>query len=239
MRTEAAAEVRVSDLVVSYRNIFRRVKVLCGLNLAARPGEITALVGPNGAGKTTFFSVLLGLLRPVRGRCVVGGMRPEEYRRRYGIGYLPQVSAFPRGWTARDILARAVDLSASAERTAAFDTTVERADIESATLSRLATRCSGGVRRRLGLAWALAGDPSLALLDEPFTGLDPRARAGLRSEMLAARDRGATVLFASHELAEVEQLADHVFILEDGLARPFAGRANAAALNRELIGGVP
>ena len=238
MSTELAAEVQASDLVVSYRSVFRRVRVLGGLNLAARPGEITALVGPNGAGKTTFFAVLLGLLRPDRGRCLVGGMRPQEYRRRYGMGYLPQVSVFSRGWTARDVLARAVDLSASGERAAAFDTAVKRADIDSATLSRLARRCSGGVKRRLGLAWALAGDPPLALLDEPFTGLDPRARAGLRSEMLAARDRGATVLFASHELAEVEQLADQVYILEDGLTRPFAGAANAAALNRELLGGV-
>ena len=144
MPTETAAEVRASNLVASYRSMFRRHRVLSGLNLAARPGEITALVGPNGAGKTTFFSVLLGLLRPDQGRCMVGGMRPEEYRRRYGVGYLPQTSAFPRGWTARDVLARAVDLCMRAGGSAAFATAVERAGIDSALRASAPAVCSGG-----------------------------------------------------------------------------------------------
>ena len=237
MPTEVVPRVRASDLVASYRSMFRRHRVLSGLNLAARPGEITALVGPNGAGKTTFYAVLLGLLRPDQGLCLVDGKRPEEYRRCYGVGYLPQTSAFPRGWTARDVLARAVDLSVSAGRAATFAKAVERAGIDSATLSLPARKCSGGVKRRLGLACALAGDPSLVVLDEPFAGLDPSARAGLRREMLGARERDATVLFASHELAEVEALADRVFILEDGLTRPTTGSSRAADLNRELLGG--
>ena len=232
--------VVVEDLVASYRTGFRRHTALRGVNLSAEPGMITAIVGPNGAGKTTLFSVILGLLRPDRGSCLVGGLRPADYRRRHGVGYLPELSVFPRGWTVRCLLARGADLSASEARTEVFATAISRTGFNAATLSKPVDKCSKGVQRMVGLSYALAGDPALVVLDEPFSGLDVHARAGLRREMVAGRDRGATVLFASHELLEVERLADRAFILEDGIVRP-AGKwsgdgSSGPDLEAELIG---
>ena len=215
--TESA--VVVEDLVASYKTGFRRHAVLKGADLSAEPGMITAIVGPNGAGKTTLFSVIMGVLRTDRGRCLVGGLRPAEYRRRHGVGYLPEFSVFPGGWTVRDLLARGADLSATEASTEVFATALARTEFDSATLSKLVDKCSKGMQRMVGLAYALAGDPGLVLLDEPFSGLDVHARAGLRREMIVARERGATVLFASHELLEVERLADRTFILEGGRVR--------------------
>lgn len=230
----------IEDLVASYRTGFRRHAVLKGVDLSTGPGMVTAIVGPNGAGKTTLFSVVMGLLRPDRGRCLVGGLRPADYRRGHGVGYLPEVSAFPRGWRVLDLLARGADLSAPEACARDFDTAVARTGFDSATLCKPVEKCSKGMQRTVGLAYALSGDPALVVLDEPFSGLDARARAGLRREMLAARDRGASVLFASHELLEVGRLADRTFILEDGKVRT-AGAADdrmsvGAGLEAELTG---
>ena len=215
--TEVA--VVVEGVFASYRTSFRRKTVLKGVDLLAEPGMITAIVGPNGAGKTTLFSVITGLLRPDCGTCLVGGLRPADYRRRHGIGYLPELSAFPRGWTVRDLLARGADLSTSEDSAKVFAVALARTGFDSATLSKPVDKCSKGMQRMVGLAFALAGDPALVVLDEPFSGLDVHARARLRREMIAARDRGAMVLFASHELLEVERLADRAFILENGSVR--------------------
>lgn len=232
--------VVVEDLVVSYSTGFRQHTVLKAANLSAEPGMITAIVGPNGAGKTTLFTAIMGLLRPDRGRCLIGGLRPADYRRRHGVGYLPELSVFPRGWTVRALLARGADLSASKTPTEVFAMAVSRTGFSSATLSKVVDKCSKGMQRMVGLAYALAGDPALVVLDEPFSGLDVRARASLRREMAAARDRGATVLFASHELLEVERLADRAFILQDGDVRSagaWSERESAgSALETELMG---
>lgn len=238
----ADAGVVVEDLVASYRTGFRRrTAVLKGVSLSAEPGMITAIVGPNGAGKTTMFSIVLGLRRPDRGSCLVGGQRPADYRRRHGIGYLPELSLFPQGWTVRCLLARGADLSGSEGREAVFAVALDRTGFDSATLSKPVANCSKGVQRAVGLAYALGGDPALVVLDEPFSGLDARARAGLRREMHAARNRGATVLFASHELLEVQRLADKVFILDEGIVKS-AGEwgdheSSGPDLETELIGG--
>lgn len=161
---------------------------------------------------------LLGVMRPDSGMCRVGGLAPAEYRRCHGVGYVPEQVVLPKAWAVRDVLARSVDLCTTPPeaRPSAYARAVERARFDDDTLAKEAVKCSNGTQRRLWLACALAGDPAVLLLDEPFAGLDPPARRSLRQEVRAAMERGAAVVVASHELAEVEQIADSVVLLRDG-----------------------
>lgn len=231
--------MHVEGVVASYRSLRGRHEVLRGADLSAVPGAITALVGPNGAGKTTFVSVLLGLLRPDRGTSLIGGLPPRHYVQWHGVAYVPETSAFPRGWTPRDLLARATDLGLSdGNPTEAFDAALSISGLDGSALSRPVRCLSKGKQRSLMLACALAGNPWLWMLDEPFAGLDARARADLRSRLAAGKAEGATILFASHELAEVERLADRVFILADGRTRR-ARCTSADELEAQLLGDQP
>lgn len=203
---------------MSYRTRLRRHVALRGAGVCVRSSQVVAVVGPNGAGKTTLFRTLLGVMRPDSGMCRVGGLAPAEYRRCHGVGYVPEQVVLPKAWAVRDVLARSVDLCTTPPeaRPAAYARAVERARFDDDTLAKEAVKCSNGTQRRLWLACALAGDPAVLLLDEPFAGLDPPARRSLRQEVRAARERGAAVVVASHELAEVEQIADSVVLLRDG-----------------------
>ena len=215
------ADIVVDRASISYRRAFRRHGVLSRISMTALPGEITAIVGPNGAGKTTLFRTLLGFLPVEAGRCLIGGLPPMEYRQRKGIAYQPETIEFPGLWNARDVLGCGVDLSRipEEERHDAFRKAISRTRLDAATLLRPARRYSKGMKRRLSLAFALIGEPAVVLLDEPFAGLDPPARRALRGEITRARNRGATVLLASHELGEVERLANCAFILDNGTIR--------------------
>lgn len=217
----SSADVVIEGASVSYRRFLRARRVLSDIDFSARPGEVTAIIGPNGAGKTTLFRTLMGFLALDRGQCLIGGLPPEEYRQAVGIGYQPETVELPAQWNARDLLGRGVDLSgiADEERPAAFRKALARTRFDDATLARPARRYSKGMKRRLVLAFALIGEPAVLLLDEPFSGLDPPARHALRVEIVEARARGAVVVLASHELAEVERLANRAFILEGGHLR--------------------
>lgn len=242
----AEAHVFAEDIVVSYKRLLRRHTALRSAGVCVRSAQVVAVVGPNGAGKTTLFRTLLGFIRPDSGLCRVGGLAPAEYRRRHGVGYVPEQIVFPRAWTVRDLLARSVDLSVRpGARGDDYARAVETTRFDDDTLRKEAAKCSNGTQRRLWLACTLAGNPAVLVLDEPFAGLDPPARRALRREVRAARDRGTAVLVASHELAEVERVADTVVLLRDGATSPprDLGRSHrdaeaslAARLEAELFG---
>lgn len=216
------ADILVDRASISYRGAFRRRRVLSRISMTALPGEITAIVGPNGAGKTTLFRALLGFLPVDAGKCLIGGLPPMEYRQRKGVAYQPETTDFPGLWNARDVLGCGVGLSGISkdDQPGAFRQAISRTRFDDATLLRPARRYSKGMKRRLSLAYALIGEPTVVLLDEPFAGLDPPARHALRGEITGAQNRGATVVLASHELGEVERLANRAFILEEGTIRP-------------------
>ncbi len=192
------------------------VDALAAISAEVVSGEVVAVVGPNGAGKSTLFSLLLGFLEPTGGEIAISGEDPRRYMRRNGAGYLPERFRLPAEWSVREALRGFARL----ERV-----DVKRADavIESFGLGEHATKSinalSHGMLQRVGLAQALLAERTLIVLDEPTEGLDAFWRVRFRDIVAQQRARGATVLIASHDLAELERLADRALVLEGGELR--------------------
>ena len=207
--------IEVRDL----HRAFGSVEALDGVDLTARAGAVTALVGPNGSGKTTLLLVLAGLLVPDTGSVTVGGFDPvtQGPAARARTGWMPDTFGTWDSLTAREVLltfaaAYRLDAATAARRATELLATVhltEYADRPASVLSR-------GQKQRLGLARALVHDPSVLLLDEPASGLDPRSRVDLRLLLRRLADEGRTVLVSSHVLAELDEMADDAVFLSRG-----------------------
>ena len=191
----------------------RRVDALSDVSTQIAAGEVVAVVGPNGAGKSTLFSIVLGFLEPTAGDITIGGAEPRKYIRQNGAGYLPERFRLPPEWRVRD----AVRGFASLDR---IDADAADAAIDAFGLSDHADKkvsaLSHGMLQRVGLAQALMAERELVILDEPTEGLDAFWRVRFRDVIAQQRARGVTVLIASHDLAELERLADRAILLENG-----------------------
>ena len=209
--------IRVRALVAGYGGLRRR-RVLNDVDLTALPGQVTALVGPNGVGKTTFFRVLCGFLKAWSGEVVVNGLLPRENRRRNGLAYLPESVALPHGFTLNGLLAEGARLAGlrGAEAAAGIVEVLETSGLAESA-HRSLTTFSKGMGRRAALAYSILGSPSVVLLDEPSSGLDPRSRVGLRETIERLRGRGATIVVASHDLLDVQRSADVAYVLDRGV----------------------
>jgi ABC-2 type transport system ATP-binding protein len=188
-----------------------------GLSLGLERGEIFGLLGPNGAGKTTTIKMILGLARPTAGTVRLEGMDPRDPAARRGLGYLPENPCFYDHLTASEYLDLAgslFGLDPGTLRTRAGEL-LERLGLQAHARKRL-RKFSKGMTQRLGMAQALLNRPSLLVLDEPMSGLDPIGRAEVKQLLRDERERGATVLLSSHVLAETETLCDRVGILKSG-----------------------
>lgn len=187
------------------------------LSVEVGPG-ITGLLGPNGSGKTTLLGLVTGQLRPQRGGIRVLGEKPFANRRLYRrMGYCPEQDALYGNLTGREFVTFLMRLhGAGASRArAAAETALELVGLQDVMDRRCGTY-SRGMRQRVKLAQALAHEPELLVLDEPFTGMDPEVRRRMRDLMRTLRAGGTCILVSSHVLHEVEALADSVVLIHRG-----------------------
>ncbi len=193
---------------------FGTVRAVDDLSFTVEPGSVTGFLGPNGAGKTTTLRILLGLVTPTAGTATIGGHRYVEIPSPLQtVGAVLESSSFHPGRTARNHLR--VYAAASKIPDARADEVL--AQVGLTDVARRKTRgFSLGMRQRLGLAFALLGNPRVLLLDEPANGLDPEGILWLRGFLRAMAADGRTVLVSSHLLSEVQQIADRVIILSRG-----------------------
>jgi len=178
-------------------------------------GEVLALLGPNGAGKSTAISALLGLVRPQEGRVEVLGSDPRQSVADGRVGAMLQSGSgigLPPGVRVDEALGLVRRLY---QRPAPHDQIVERADI-GGLLRRRTDRLSGGQAQRVRFAIAIAGDPDVVFLDEPTSAMDVESRQGFWRMMRDFGNEGRTVLFATHHLAEADEIADRVVVLNHG-----------------------
>ncbi len=200
---------------------YRGRKVVKGLSLQVRPGEVVGLLGPNGAGKTTTFYMVVGLIRPDQGRVVLDGnditRMPMYQRARKGIAYLPQEASVFRKLSVSDNLMAVLEMLdiSAVERRERRDSLLAELGI-SHIADSMAYTLSGGERRRVEIARALTLSPKFILLDEPFAGIDPLAVQDIQGIISLLKSKGIGVLITDHNVRETLAITDRAYIISDG-----------------------
>ena len=207
--------------VVSIAKSYDKRAVLTDVSLSVAKGEVVGLLGPNGAGKTTCFYSVMGLVKPDSGRIMLNGediTRLPMYRRAIlGLGYLPQETSIFRGLSVEQNIMAVLELAEPDK--AAHDERLEQL-LDEFGLTRLrsasAMALSGGERRRCEIARALAANPSIILLDEPFAGIDPISINDIRDLVKDLKTRGIGVLITDHNVRETLDIVDRACIIYGG-----------------------
>jgi lipopolysaccharide export system ATP-binding protein len=207
--------------VVSIAKAYDKRVVLSDVSLTVGHGEVIGLLGPNGAGKTTCFYSVMGLVKPDSGRILLDGNDitglPMYRRAILGLGYLPQETSIFRGLSVSKNISAVLELAEPDK--AARAEKLERL-LDEFGLTRLrdapAMALSGGERRRAEIARALAADPTIMLLDEPFAGIDPISIADIRDLVKTLKNRGIGVLITDHNVRETLDIVDRAYIIYDG-----------------------
>jgi lipopolysaccharide export system ATP-binding protein len=224
--------------VVSIAKSYDKRTVLSDISLSVGKGEVLGLLGPNGAGKTTCFYSIMGLVKPDSGRILLDGVditKLPMYRRAIlGIGYLPQETSIFRGMTVEQNIECVLELVEPDKAVRAEE--LERL-LEEFHLTRLRTSpamaLSGGERRRCEIARALAANPSIMLLDEPFAGIDPLSIADIRDLVKDLKARGIGVLITDHNVRETLDIVDRACIIYGGQVL-FAGSPEALVADENV-----
>ncbi len=213
-------------------------RLLDGVSATFGPGSLTGLIGPNGAGKTTCFYSVMGLVRPDRGRIVLDGQDitglPMYRRAILGLGYLPQETSIFRGLSVAQNISAVLELAEpdKAARAARLEQLLDEFGLTRLRDSS-AMALSGGERRRCEIARALAANPSIVLLDEPFAGIDPLSIADIRDLVKDLKNRGIGVLITDHNVRETLEIVDRACIIYGGQVL-FAGTPEALVADENV-----
>jgi len=209
--------LRTEDLVKS----FRGRTVVDGVSISLKAGEVVGLLGPNGAGKTTTFYMVLGLLKPDRGRVLLNEEDvtdlPVYKRARRGLGFLPQEPSIFRKLTVEQNLMAILEILdlTKEERRKRLDSLLRELDLAHLAKSKAYT-LSGGERRRAEITRCLVTSPDFMLLDEPFAGIDPIAVADIQTIIARLKERGIGVLVTDHNVRETLQIVDRAYLIYEG-----------------------
>lgn len=200
---------------------FKKRPVVRGASLKIQRGEVVGLLGPNGAGKTTCFYMITGLIAPDYGSISLDGQNitdlPMYRRARLGIGYLPQEASIFRGLTVEQNIRAVLEVVEPKRNRREARLEALLAEFSITHLRRApALALSGGERRRVEIARALASQPHFILLDEPFAGIDPIAVGDIRELVKHLKDRGLGVLITDHNVRETLDIIDRAYIIHDG-----------------------
>lgn len=221
------------------RKRYGRRTVVDGVDLVLKQGEIVALLGPNGAGKTTSFYMMVGFVRPNGGQIELGGREITNYpmyrRAKLGLGYLAQEPSAFRRMSVKDNLLAILEFQelSREEQNLRADALLAEFQIGHLAAHRADT-LSGGERRRLEIARSLTIDPDFLLLDEPFTGVDPKSIREIQTIIAELRERrGLGVLLTDHSVRETLAIADRVVLMFDGKVR-FDGTPEAFAADPDV-----
>lgn len=212
------AVLRASNLAKSYK----QKKVVIDVSLEIRSGEIVGLLGPNGAGKTTCFYMIVGLVTADNGRITIDSQDitplPMHGRARKGIGYLPQEASVFRKLSVRDNIMAILETRKNlgrAERLSKLEHLLDEFHITHIRDS-MGMALSGGERRRVEIARALAMEPAFILLDEPFAGVDPISVSDIKQIIRHLRDKGIGVLITDHNVRETLDICENAYIVSGG-----------------------
>ncbi|HVM22362.1 MAG TPA: LPS export ABC transporter ATP-binding protein [Sphingomicrobium sp.] len=224
--------------VRSIAKAYDRRAVLHDVSLEVHRGEVVGLLGPNGAGKTTCFYSVMGLVKPDSGRIYLDGRDitnlPMYRRAILGLGYLPQETSIFRGLSVAENIMAVLEVAEpdSAARHARLEQLLEEFGL-TALRDSPAMALSGGERRRCEIARALAADPAIMLLDEPFAGIDPISIADIRELVRELKSRDIGVLITDHNVRETLDIVDRACIIYDGQVL-FQGTPEALVADQEV-----
>ncbi len=209
--------LRAINLVKEYK----KRKVVNGISIEVKMGEVVGLLGPNGAGKTTCFYIMVGLIRPESGEVIYNGKKltslPMYQRARKGIGYLPQEPSVFRKLTVEENIMAILETKkvSKLEMKKRARSLLKELNILHIKNTK-AYSLSGGERRRVEITRALASSPSFILLDEPFAGIDPIAVTDIQEIISRLRDKGIGVLITDHNVKETLNITDRAYIINEG-----------------------